>query len=733
MTPTPLKTDTQVDRVATWKQMQLTRYRDLGRQEVQGWARQVRKETLKSVRERKDSKAYHLPYAADELVQYLSVERPEEALVKSMQLTDNALQRARDTANTKVELAGLYSALAERELWEIPTDEGLVTENVALARRLGTYFTPPAVAWYITVETIAPKLQHIYRNGDRGDLQSLKELVVLDPGCGSGIFLVCALQLLLSFWDLVNQGREGTPHPLGPRNEFAKHIAREQLYGVDVSGRSIELAKRMITETTGVERTDLDGLVVGNALTGQAHGRATDVADQFREGKYGTAVNWDECLPEGRADFVLLNPPYGRLRVLKSDFRQKSRALDLSEQEANDLFQERKEYLNELKRFFRSDPVYKSALGGVLDWQRLFLVRSLSLLSDSGRLGAIVPVSVAADRSSKAFRRVLFDESNLERLVRLPESAALFPTVNQPTCILVTEKDGSTAEFITTAPTDELPPESSDEFRVTRREIEAVSSNDLAIPSTDPEGWTIIDKLHAEGRIGNDPRIVNARGEFDLSIHKDFLGEGDQPLIRGDHVERYRFSHTPNGEKEASVAGAAFRKRIEGSSKVDHINRPRLVGRQCAYLEKPRRLSFVVVEPGYVVANSCNYLLWDAEGEVTGLYFLCGILNSAVAEWRFRLTSSNNHVNNYEIDQIPLPASSHITAIAERARRLRKAYREGGRRRRRKAEIEGLEVELDAEICAAYGLQDRHVERVLRDLTPERTQAVLDRLAERNG
>jgi hypothetical protein len=42
------------------------------------------------------------------------------------------------------------------------------------------------------------------------------------------------------------------------------------------------------------------------------------------------------------------------------------------------------------------------------------------------------------------------------------------------------------------------------------------------------------------------------------------------------------------------------------------------------------------------------------------------LLNSSLWEWRFRLTSTNNHVNAYEIDSMPIPPTSFVTPNQER-------------------------------------------------------------------
>ena len=66
-------------------------------------------------------------------------------------------------------------------------------------------------------------------------------------------------------------------------------------------------------------------------------------------------------------------------------------------------------------------------------------------------------------------------------------------------------------------------------------------------------------------------------------------------------------------------------------------------------------MSFSIVDGPAIVANSCNYLIVRTDDAAPLTRFLVGALNSAVLEWRFRLTSSTNHVGNYELDALPLP------------------------------------------------------------------------------
>lgn len=57
-----------------------------------------------------------------------------------------------------------------------------------------------------------------------------------------------------------------------------------------------------------------------------------------------------------------------------------------------------------------------------------------------------------------------------------------------------------------------------------------------------------------------------------------------------------------------------------------------------------------------IIANSCNYITVDE----MFMPKLAALLNSALLNWRFKLTSTNNHVNNYELDELPLIDISDI-------------------------------------------------------------------------
>ena len=64
------------------------------------------------------------------------------------------------------------------------------------------------------------------------------------------------------------------------------------------------------------------------------------------------------------------------------------------------------------------------------------------------------------------------------------------------------------------------------------------------------------------------------------------------------------------------------------------------------------------------------------------------LLNSPLLNWRFKITSSNNHINNYELDELPIVNLDSIDSKKEFASR----------------------VELNEYVCGLYGLNKKETE-----------------------
>jgi Alw26I/Eco31I/Esp3I family type II restriction m6 adenine DNA methyltransferase len=494
-----------------------------------------------------------------------------------------------------------------------------------VAKQQGCFFTPRFVASHIASAAVRKK-----------DASPL----TLDPAVGAGALLVeCFLKL---------------------RSKFDSQQALESLFGVDRDPAFVELTGLALSFIAGKwkdERPALLGtqLVVGDSLLAPLDGQHS----------------WKSWFPGVVGitgfDAVVMNPPYGQLKVNQSSLPARG-----SDDQATAAIRERA--LDEARQrvaataaALRRNPDYSFAHGGIPDLPRFFVERALSLLRDGGNLACIVPSTFLADHRSRRFRRFLLDSHRVRELALVPEDAHLFAGVNQPTCILVAQAHRPTSKVrirrqVRTPSDLKCKPD----VAITRQLIMAVDPAERRIPNCSTQDLKLLRAMHEHPRLDEHPWIANLRGELDLTLHADYVRPEPpgEPLVRGDQIERFR-ADLPS-DKHRWVDESFL---VEGVSppKAGFVAQPRIVLRQCSYLRKTNRISGSLVQPGHVVANSCNFLAVNASavatfGHDSSLLYLLGIINSRLIDWRFRMTSSTNHVGNYELAALPIPAPNDESA-----------------------------------------------------------------------
>ncbi len=294
-------------------------------------------------------------------------------------------------------------------------DDSDKTGATGRRKRDGIVYTPDYIARFIVERTLGTHINEIFRatmakhargdaddydnlqfaqNSERGkatwnkrELEAwtefrfkLQTLRVVDPACGSGVFLVTAFDYLKSEYDKVNAKMaelRGSPDLFDPDAE----ILSQNLYGVDVNAESVEITKLSLwlkTAKKGKELASLDHTIrVGDSLIEDSN---------FAYLEHG--FTWQKAFPEvfanGGFDVVLGNPPYVRQELLSP----------------------LKPYLQ--KRF----EVYH----GVADLYCYFFERGLRLLKPGGRLGYISSSTFFKTNSGKPLRAYLPNAATLETI-----------------------------------------------------------------------------------------------------------------------------------------------------------------------------------------------------------------------------------------------------------------------------------------------------------------------------
>lgn len=577
------------------------------------------------------------------------------AVVTTFVLADRAIELILGWERAPLLVAAAVARIAETALHTF-TDpwSGKRIRHLAAAKRHGTFFTPPDVALRMAKHAL--------------DGRSVVHLAV-EPASGTGMLLAALLVqarwqetkiLKIEAWEL---------------NPYLARIAKATL------SRVVELL----------------GL-----------GTAVEVHE-------GDAI--DRLLARaGSADIIVLNPPYGQVKFLKSFVTnaetRADRPIEAAAAERSRLARARVQ----LREVAKTLGIEK----GGIDLQSLFIAGALRALAHDGRLVVISPSAWTSGQGSRELRALILEGNSLEALELYPESANLFPTVNQPTAVAVIDGGPATTTF-EVRKVDAKSRSIDSAYTIELSDLEKSGSNPLRIPIIAPDLLSVYRKLHKAPKLGNTPAIRNARGEFDLTFDSGYLTNVATAvrLIRGDHVERYVLRGPEQSERAGFVTNAGMRAIMTRPKGAD-IGKVRVVGRQVSYMGKERRLSFVVAPPGVVVANSCNYIVGPTHLDPYGI---AAALNSSVLEWWFRVHSSNNHVSNYEIDDLPWPLEDRETAaiLAKVGRALQDSRNSDSPL---SASLSNYEDLADALVCRGLDLSSDDSRRLLEQVVGDRASRI---------
>ncbi len=296
-----------------------------------------------------------------------------------------------------------------------PEDEKK-TGTTGRRKRDGIVYTPDYIARFIVERTLGVHVEHLFRSvmakyakgGDPADYDTLKFnarkgtpawtkqeklawadyrfqlklLRVVDPACGSGVFLVTAFDFLRAEYDRVNKklrDLRGEGDVLGDIEDVDREVLSQNLYGVDVNEESVEITKLSLwikTARRGKVLDSLDHTVrIGDSLIEDSN---------FAYLKHG--FEWRKAFPEvfasGGFDVVIGNPPYVRMELIKA----------------------MKPYLET-----RFDVVSDRA-----DLYCYFYERGLRLLKPGGRLGFISSSTFFKTGSGGPLRKYLLKQASIE-------------------------------------------------------------------------------------------------------------------------------------------------------------------------------------------------------------------------------------------------------------------------------------------------------------------------------
>ncbi|MHA3962577.1 MAG: Eco57I restriction-modification methylase domain-containing protein [Candidatus Thorarchaeota archaeon SMTZ1-45] len=288
-------------------------------------------------------------------------------------------------------------------------------------KNTGTFYTPESLAKLIAQDAIfawisnrvgcmimdIEGLDRLTPSIQRHLLQDIKDITILDPAVGDGIFLISAGELISEI-RLALGDKES-------REVVRKTTVNDSLFGVDLSKQAVESCIKRLAKWSRLSSRPRDtNIKVGNSLVGHINpiqGK-TSTQDEL-DIELARTLNprkVDEVLDELRAtlplhwpitfsqvfsdtspgfDIILGNPPYGSI-------------------------------LGSIERRYISSR-YSCLVGGGRDgtWNSAahFLVRCISLMKDGGQLGFLVPNSFLRVKQFSKTRNFLLSNTRLWKIV----------------------------------------------------------------------------------------------------------------------------------------------------------------------------------------------------------------------------------------------------------------------------------------------------------------------------
>ena len=321
-------------------------------------------------------------------------------------------------------------------------------------------------------------------------------------------------------------------------------------------------------------------------------------------------------------DVIVSNPPY---LVLKPSHKTSTKlALDIKKQ----------------VKYYQTSGLYNFSLEGMLNLYQLSIERMISLLKPYGELGVICPSTLFADKSATKLRKFLLQHNKVRQVIYFPEKTILFENnVTQATSIFTLQKAGQTDSISVSY--------KGESFVIDIQRLKGLFAENLEIPLISGQDWKVLMHLAKFPKLKSYSYIRNRRGELDLTLNGKYISQERTSLrlIRGKMITEKGIQ-----SKGAEFVSEEFLKTKSNDFIQNDFGKIRLVGQNISNVDNLWRLRFNFCEPNDILGNSCNYL----SAELPILKKLHILLSSRLLNWRFKITSSNNHINNYELAELPI-------------------------------------------------------------------------------
>ena len=345
---------------------------------------------------------------------------------------------------------------------------------------------------------------------------------------------------------------------------------------------------------------------------------------------------------------------------------------------------------------------------GKQNFYKLFVEHSYNLCKQNGLATLIVQSSLMCDLSSAATRQLLLEHTQLKHIIEFPKTAQspevqVFSAVTQGTCIYQFTKSLPNDEPIKISVGNDAHSIADLKFSIITKEAIMNWYPELRYFPYIREGSVPILEKIADDETTNPLKHYIAdisQGDFNLATHSSQFSQRPSAvrLLRGKHVNRFVVKYD---EADEYCAEGFMVDKVAANR-----NNTFLISQEVTGTVDPRRLHFALTEnpPVNILwGHSVNKTLLKNQKDSAAFLAL---LNSKFMDWYFRITSTNNHVQGYELEQLPIPAMSD--ADREELNNLAGQVMEA-KRLHLGTDVSDLENKIDQIVYLLYSLTDEEI------------------------
>ncbi|EQL66317.1 type IIS restriction-modification protein [Helicobacter pylori FD703] len=334
---------------------------------------------------------------------------------------------------------------------------------------------------------------------------------------------------------------------------------------------------------------------------------------------------------------------------------------------------------------------------------KVFIELGFNLTKQKGLISLITQSSIMCDCSAQFTRELLLKYCQIHYFVEFNKKQKLFSNVIQGVCILEFLKDRPNKEHAFKIAINNT------QIQMNQIQYEQIKQDEILkffplyeIPLIKSGEMEIVRKIKTDKISLRDLLEKSLQGNINTIHLKDIQDqkETNGRIYKGANCHRYFLDTQYLFAKDNQITQQIFEKNYYQNIIVTQ----NITGTSDAYRIHANLIE--VKDQEMLFLDTCNLSYCK---ELEHAKFLVGLLNSRLLDWLFRKTSTNNHVNLYELETLPIPqitksnqpTADKIIALVDKILKVKE--------KDPKANTQKLEKEIDALVYQLYHLTDEEI------------------------